>query len=214
MVRPLNLASKVEQPANAVQRLFFAVLLPPELRAIVAAAGELLREEVGLRWTRPEALHLTVRFLGACEPDRAAAARAVGAEAAAGVGPFEVALGGLGVFPTLARPTVVWVGVVGGARELTTLHQRLDMLNEEADAARFAAHLTVARVQQRASPGARAAIGRAVAGAPHRAYGRFVATHLTLMRSELGGAGPRYSTVASFALGGQPSVGRREGPTG
>jgi len=202
------------QSPDAVQRLFFAVLLPPELRATVAAAGQPLREEVGLRWTRPEALHLTVRFLGACGPERAAAAQVVGAEVAAGVGPFEVTLGGLGVFPTLARPTVVWVGVVGGAGELTTLHTRLATLDEEADAAPFAAHLTVARVQQRASPSARAAIGWAVARAPYQVYGRFVATHLALMRSELGNAGPRYTTVASFALGGQPSVGRPEGPTG
>jgi len=155
-----------------------------------------------------------VRFLGACGPERAAAAQVVGAKVAAGVGPFEVALGGLGVFPTLARPSVVWVGVVGGAGELTTLHTRLATLDEEADAAPFAAHLTVARVQQRASPSARAAIGWAVARAPYQVYGRFVATHLALMRSELGNAGPRYTTVASFALGGQPSVGRPEGPTG
>jgi len=215
--RTMLLASNVEQPAtpDAVQRLFFAVLLPPEVRAAVAAAGQPL-EEVGqeLRWARPEALHLTLCFLGACGPDRAAAAHGVGAEAAAGVGPFEVTLGGLGVFPTLARPTVVWVGVVGGARELTTLHTRLATLDEGAGAARFAAHVTVARVQQRANRGARAAIGRAVAGAPHRVYGRFVATHLALMRSELGNAGPRYTPVASFALSGLPSVGLHEGRPG
>ncbi len=95
------------QSPDAVQRLFFAVLLPPELRASVVVAGQPLREEVGLRWTRPEALHLPVRFLGACGPARAVVAQVVGAEVAAGVGPFEVTLGGLGVFPTLARPSVV-----------------------------------------------------------------------------------------------------------
>jgi len=60
----------VEQPADAVQRLFFAVLLPPELRATVAAAGQPLREVVGLRWTRPEALHLTYAFRGPLGPVR------------------------------------------------------------------------------------------------------------------------------------------------
>jgi len=48
-------------------RLFVAVDLPAELRPVVAGLAQGIG---GARWTRPEQLHVTLRFLGDTPEDR------------------------------------------------------------------------------------------------------------------------------------------------
>jgi 2'-5' RNA ligase len=189
------------------QRLFFAVMLPDALRtAVDGVRHRLAGTDRSVRWVRPEGLHLTVRFLGECTPAQATAAAAAGTASVAALAPFDVALGGLGVFPNPARPRVIWVGLTAGGPELTALHDRLEqalMARRVIGAPeRFTAHLTLGRVREEVAPDARALLGRAITSAPSQAYGRFTATHLELIESVLGREGARYTTVASFPLGG------------
>src|SRR5260221_12937377 len=95
-------------------RLFFAILLPDEIIRALQGFQEDLRGdagEAGLRWTRPEQFHLTLKFLG--EQSRSRARTAVeAAELLRERPPFELAVGGLGAFPNSARPSNLWLAPI------------------------------------------------------------------------------------------------------
>jgi 2'-5' RNA ligase len=108
-------------------RLFAAVALP---EPVERAAGEWLASLEagfgrGVRWVRPEGLHLTLHFFGAVPAEaRPRIEAALAAGVAAGGGPFELALEGLGAFPSPARARVVWVGAAGPGVERLVRLQR------------------------------------------------------------------------------------------
>lgn len=132
-------------------RLFVAIDPP---RETVTAAGRVVerlrRAGVEAVWVEPGRQHLTLQFLGD-EVDDADLHRICVAidEAAAAVPPFAVTYAGVGVFPDLRRPRVVWLGVVEGADDLVRLHEtlaaRLEPLGFPAEARRYQPHLTLGR---------------------------------------------------------------------
>jgi 2'-5' RNA ligase len=185
-------------------RLFAAVALP---EPVERAAGEWLASLEagfgrGVRWVRPEGLHLTLHFFGAVPAEaRPQIEAALAAGVAAGGGPFELALEGLGAFPSPARARVVWVGAAGpGVERLVRLQRAV----AEAVAAAgfpleqrpFHAHLTLGRVEGAPPPGLAAAIA-AGAGRP---LGRWVVDAVTLLRSERAPGGSRYTPLAAWRL--------------
>ena len=125
-------------------RLFVAVELPEDVKDRLAALCEGLQ---GARWTRDRQFHLTLRFLGEVDNDRA---RKVGDILnAVRADPFELELGGVGHFPPRGRPRVVWAGL--RSREgLEDLHRRLTSVLKRAgfgpDERKFAAHVTLGRL--------------------------------------------------------------------
>jgi len=135
-------------------RLFFAAHLPAPVRAALVAAQEDLRARLGdaVRWTRPEALHLTLKFLG--EVDGARAPETLLAAAAEGLspgGPLDLVVQGLGAFGG-RRPRVVWAGVEGPDLEgLRRLAEHLDgalrPLGFPGDGRPYAPHITLGRVR-------------------------------------------------------------------
>jgi 2'-5' RNA ligase len=112
---------------------------------------------------------------------------------------MELELGGLGAFPNLRRPRVVWMGVKADPK-LELLHHDVERaceeLGYEVDARAFRPHLTLARVVDDAVN------ARAVAAAAKSVD--FIATvvveSLDLMVSEQGGGRPRYRVTGSAPL--------------
>jgi 2'-5' RNA ligase len=177
-------------------RLFVAVDVPARLREALAAVQSDLPDP--LRRTAPGDAHLTLKFLGdALAPDPAAAAvgRAVDV---AGVTPFDVELGGLGVFPSLDYVRVVWVGVREGAGPLGRLAEAAERETVAAGAdARdhgFTPHVTLARMNDARG----AARVRELAETTDPDVGRFRAEAVRLVEST--GGDPRYRTVARVSL--------------
>src|SRR5437764_3859520 len=110
-------------------RLFLAVTLPEELIARVADVQKELREAIladGVRWTRPEQFHYTVKFLGEQSPARMHEAVECATAFCRSSSPFEITLGGVGAFPNGERPSVIWLGATAGADALTELGAGLD----------------------------------------------------------------------------------------
>jgi 2'-5' RNA ligase len=105
-------------------RLFIAVDPGPAVAGRIAA--RLRAAGLEAAWANPAQLHLTLCFLGD-EVDDADLHRICVAmdEAAATVPAFRASFGGVGVFPDLRRPRVVWLGVRAGAAELGALHDAL-----------------------------------------------------------------------------------------
>jgi 2'-5' RNA ligase len=127
----------------AAARLFVAIDPPAALRETLAS---LPRDLPGAKWTRPEQLHVTLRFLGAVPVD-AVAGIADRLRGAAFRG-FELSGRRFGVFPSFRSPRVLWIGL-SPAAPLETLHDEIERRFEGAvasDDRRFSPHLTIARL--------------------------------------------------------------------
>lgn len=183
-------------------RSFVAVFLTPEVRAALGAEIQRLRGVArDVAWVTPENLHVTLKFLGGVEEGRLdAVAVAVDAAASAATA-FDLAVEGLGAFPTPARPRVVWAGLGAGACALAALATRLDAalasLGFPREERPFSGHVTLGRAR---APRRDPALMEALAGAAGRRFGHVPVAEIALMRSDLSPKGPRYTALRTAPL--------------
>jgi 2'-5' RNA ligase len=187
-------------------RLFVAVEVAPAVVAAAAALIERLRERAirlaprsRITWVTPDRLHLTVRFIGHVDADRADAVRRVLASPLAQA-PFDLALAGVGTFPPKGPPRVVWSGVTDGRGPLLAIEQhvseRLARAGIAAEDRPYNPHLTLARVRE--AGGLRSvalleAVGETTLGAT-------AVEAITLFESRLSPKGPTYVALQKTAL--------------
>lgn len=180
-------------------RLFYAFDLPDSLRSRIDDHVRRLKQavsEVAASWSRPENIHLTVKFFGNLDQGKVPVISAAAAKVVKESSAIQIEVGETGVFPRPSRPQVLWIGVHDPSRGLAKLQQRL--ADEFAAAGfpkedrAFRPHLTIARIRQ-----------------PHNA-GRLAQTHLAmkfsaeeitlseliLFRSELSSKGSRYTAIS------------------
>jgi 2'-5' RNA ligase len=131
-------------------RLFLAVDLPDQLRRNVAA---LCGQVTNARWTKPEQLHITLRFMGKTPEEALPEIRCRLSEIRRPA--FELSLDGAGVFPEGAQPMkarVLWLGI-RGAEALAALKsatdKSLDGVAPPEEKSGFSPHLTLARFPRR-----------------------------------------------------------------
>ncbi len=185
-------------------RLFVAVDLPPDVRHRLAEIQAELRSRARqVRWVRPEAIHLTLKFLGEVEDSRRAAIEAELRAAIAPHAPFALQAAGIGVFPERGAPRIVWVGLTGDLAAAIGLWEAIEAAMERCGFARegrlFAPHLTIGRIRDEMRPGDRAAV---MAGSAAPAAGGLTVTECVLFRSHLDPGGARYQPLARFPLCG------------
>lgn len=132
-------------------RTFVAVPLSPECaRTLAEMQGALRRFGADVRWTAVPSIHLTLKFLGEIDPSilpgLSGALRALPASA-----PFTLRLEGMGTFPNLQRPRVIWCGIEGDGPALSLLQGSVETACVQAGFERetrpFQPHLTLGRVQ-------------------------------------------------------------------
>ncbi len=190
---------------NAV-RTFVAIELSPQLLRRLRALQDRLRQDVPagvVRWVRPEGIHLTLKFLGDVPTARVEEIATAMCDACVGHVPFTFAVAGLGCFPNLRRPRVIWVGVDEPTGTLAALQrdvegamQRLGFAPERRP---FRPHLTLGRVKGGGADVVRA-LGEYVARATVN-VGQMEASEVSLMRSDLRPGGAVYTRLAVAALG-------------
>jgi 2'-5' RNA ligase len=197
-----------------VIRSFVAILLTDQLRGAVAAAIERLRPLWGaVAWVPPQNLHVTVQFLGAQSEERLAAAEAALADAATRSAPIHVTFHGIGAFPGLERPRIVWIGLAQGVLETRALQARVaDALTTQGFARPerpWHPHLTIGRVfDQRRGPGAGVPLRSALAQLATTTFGTLRIAEVALMRSDLSPAGARYFMRRAVPMTGVTAPGR------
>ena len=183
-------------------RLFIAIDLPEDLRAALAGEQDRFRAlSAGtrdIRWTVPESLHLTLKFLGEVSPDRVPAVTAV----LESIGPFtafEIEVRGFGFFPDARRPSVFWAGLNAPAN-LDYLARKVDQalaaLGFPREKRPFTPHLTLARFR---APRADPALVRQANGLEHSTVGRFAVSEYFLYESRLLPGGAKHTKVARFS---------------
>ena len=189
-------------------RAFIAVVLDEGVRSAVAATIERLRPlGSAVAWVPPRNLHVTLHFLGDQSEERLAEAEAALADAAAGSAPLDVTFHGIGAFPGLERPRILWVGLAHGALEVRRLQARVtDALGVRGfgkEERAWHPHLTIGRVhderrwRRETGPPLRSALAQAAT----TTFGTQRVAEVALMRSELSPAGARYTLRRALSLG-------------
>lgn len=191
-----------------VIRAFVAVVLDEGVRSAVAATIERLRPlGSAVAWVPPRNLHVTLHFLGDQSEERLAEAEVTLADAAAGSAPLDVTFHGIGAFPGLERPRILWVGLAHGALEVRRLQARVtDALAVRGfgkEERAWHPHLTIGRVhderrwRRETGPPLRSALAQAAT----TTFGTQRVAEVALMRSELSPAGARYTVRRALSLG-------------
>jgi 2'-5' RNA ligase len=189
-------------------RLFFAIAVPEELARRIAEVQEQLRAEMrdpGIRWTRPEQFHYTLKFLGEQPVQRAYKAVETAQAIAHSRRPFTLTLGGVGAFPNAQRPNVLWIGATAGQEALISLAQDLDAALAREHFRRETkppkAHLTLARIK---TYDAEIAVSAKLPRVNVGEIGSLEADAMVLMQSVLKPTGSEYTVVERFRFEGGP----------
>jgi 2'-5' RNA ligase len=181
-------------------RAFLALDLPAWLRAELGKLQRALRPSCpGWRWARPEGIHLTLKFLGEVAVPDAERQREFWRKTVEPFAPVRYRVRGVGVFPTVRQPRVLWVGVqeTGAPGCLEPLADALERTARAcgfaAEDRRFRPHLTLARAVRDEQP---------VVPDLHTPFetGETTAREVVLFRSELRPDGARYFPVDTFPL--------------
>lgn len=187
-------------------RAFLAIEPPREVLTAIGTIQNRLRSSCpfDIRWVKPEGIHVTLKFFGAISGEDIPAISQVVERQTGDMAPLKVSVGTLGVFPSLKRPRVLWIGMGGDIPPLILLQQRLEQdlagLGFAGEERPFRPHLTIGRVKTpktSADPEAFLRQGSSVAA------GSFCADGLGLYKSDLTPQGARYTRLAWFPFGVQ-----------
>jgi len=181
-------------------RLFVAVELAEAARE---AAGSVVQElrtrldpRVSARWVNVDKMHLTVRFIGQVDDERAVEVLDA-LRPPLPIAAFDIAFGDCGVFPRSGPPRVLWIGLKDGRPSLEMMHdefnRRLLPLGLAPENRAFSAHLTLARVKDAPRDAVRTL--RTMVAAVHVPSPRCQVTAATVFRSSLSPQGSTYTRL-------------------
>ena len=180
-------------------RCFVALDIDDDLRARLGSAVAGWQADArtrGLRWTEPDALHLTLAFLSGVDPGRMTAISEALTGVAARHRASAVRTGRLGAFASPRSARVLWYGVEDASGAISGLAADVAAALGLTAETSYRPHVTLARDRRR-SVDLRGWIEEASASAPS---GTLRVGALHLKRSHLGRSPARYETLASVSL--------------
>ena len=188
-------------------RYFIAIQVSRTIRKELGRLMDRLRSrehlaDKGIRWTRLEQIHLTLKFLGQVpDEDIGTVCQAVSSTAAL-FDPFEIEVGHCECFPPQGPARVLWAGIQKGHEDVQALQEAIDVamvpLGFTPEARRFQGHLTLARIRQ-------AKVGHLARNALDKVdaftLGAQEVANVMLYQSDLTQKGPRYTPLHHATLG-------------
>ena len=184
-------------------RAFVAIKIDPEVaQRICAVQSKLDKNLGGIRWVKPENLHLTLKFLGSVGDDKVTPI-ADALERALHLTPrFSVACRGLGVFPDIRKAKVLWVGLEGKplAHLAATVEDALEPMGFAREKRAFKPHLTIGR--WRDSAGRSDLLRRELERSQRQDFGTSKVNDVMLIQSVLKPTGAAYTPLKIFPLRG------------
>ncbi len=184
-------------------RAFVALALEPALAAEIGKIQQSLDLRGGaVRWVHTEQLHLTLQFLGHVASDRLSDLTAALRRACSRTTPFQLTLEGVGCFPNVRNPRIIWIGIQGDLATLGSLQERIAQettpFGDHRDPRAFQPHLTIGRVKAFGSEARK--VGQAIEWAAVDELGVWTIQNVLFVRSELASEGSHYTTLDSVPL--------------
>jgi 2'-5' RNA ligase len=179
-------------------RVFIAIEVPGEIRQRLASIQDQLRpSSSAARWVSTDSIHITLKFLGEISEDR----RDDIDSALTGLTwlPMSIAVRGIGFFPGVRSPRILWAGVEcptmeGLASEVDT---RLVEAGFDSEKRAFRAHLTLARTKETRLEGT---LVKSAEPLRETEFGTFVANRFYLYQSTLKAGGSVYTKLKEYML--------------
>jgi 2'-5' RNA ligase len=187
-------------------RAFVAVAVGPEVvRRIAEAQTEMKARLGGVRWVAPENFHFTIKFLGPVPEEKIEAIASALKEAAGSVPRFRIAAGGIGIFPDIRRPRVIWVGLDGKNLErlVRAVESVLEPLGFAPESRPFQPHLTLGRWNRQETRGE--ALRKEIERWTETDFGEFAVKNVILFRSVLNPRGAVYTALRALPLSALPA---------
>ncbi|MGH7848264.1 MAG: RNA 2',3'-cyclic phosphodiesterase [Candidatus Binatia bacterium] len=183
-------------------RVFIGVRIEPDVARKIAEAQIQLRDRIaGVRWVAEANYHFTLKFLGPVEENRIAQISGALKEWVGHFSPFVVSARGIGVFPDIRKPRVLWVGL--DSKSLEPLASKIEESMESVGFAResrsFKPHLTLGRWRDPAKQTDK--LRNEIDPWKAKAFGDSDVKEVVLFQSTLKPAGAVYSELEMFALG-------------
>ncbi|HEU6447859.1 MAG TPA: RNA 2',3'-cyclic phosphodiesterase [Verrucomicrobiae bacterium] len=186
-------------------RLFVAISIPETIRRQLAIVQDQLRPLAttkDVRWTSPEQMHLTLKFLGNVPTVLVEDVKKSIAAACLGVGPFQLCVFGIGFFPDVLSPRVIWVGF-SGQPALINLQLRISEslagFGKSGAPEKFLPHATLGRFQKFRRHKTEKLLEWATKF-DEKLFGEFCAGTVELFHSETLPSGARHTVLSSFQL--------------
>ncbi len=190
-------------------RTFIAIELDEALRIALRTVQDKLKRQAppgSVKWTAPDGIHLTLKFLGDTPEGRVLEIETALQAACAGLEPIVFSVEGRGCFPDFRRPRVVWVAVREKSGALVRLQAAVERtvapLGWPTEGRTFSPHLTLGRVSRGANDRTAAAVGQAVERMVVEQIGQQQVTAVSLIQSDLRPTGAVYSRLSHVALAG------------
>lgn len=195
-------------------RTFIAIELPEDVRRRLDEVERDLQARIGkasprgeankaVRWVPAGNMHLTLKFLGEVSTANVQSLASMLRSETTRHARFSFTIGGLGAFPNLRRPRVIWVGANAPA-ELGSLQRSIEAetrrLGYPAEERPFSPHLTLGRISQNARPDDVSIVAQSLGEMKVGELGRVVVDRLHLFRSDLHPSGSVYTSLHSFPL--------------
>lgn len=167
------------------------------LKKIAAVQSLLVKTGADLKLVEPENIHMTVRFLG--DISLGMVEKISEEMKKVQFSPFDVKIHGVGAFPNLNYPRVLWAGMTEGAEQLQNVFNQLEpglrSLGFKPDPKGFSPHLTIARVKSGRN---KDELAKCVKENLNYDFGIVRAECLRLKKSDLTPRGPIYSTLKEY----------------
>lgn len=179
-------------------RLFIGVWLSEAMKKeVLEYIKRIQKSGSGWKWTTPDNLHFTLRFLGEVPEYKVADLARALKTAVAGESAFRLSLGKAGFFPTSGPPRILWLDVAVGGDSLVKLAGAVENCCRQQGFPKadkpFKPHLTIAR--------AKSDLPKINLAEPEFKFkSETGVTGVALIESRLFSAGPVYQTIELFKL--------------
>lgn len=181
-------------------RTFISIDLPEGIKkGISDLQDRLKRDECHIGWVRPEAIHLTLKFLGEIDEKGMPEIEAAIRKATKGFIPFNLRIMGLGLFPNLKKPRIIWLGINEEGDDLPRLQsgieEEMEKIGHPREERGFKPHLTIGRVRD---PSGLRGLIDTIESEKEIELGGFNAEEVLIMRSDLRPEGPIYTRLCEI----------------
>jgi len=188
---------------DAKTRAFLAVEIPAELSKQISEIQAFLKtSDADANWVPAENFHYNLKFFGYLSDSDLKKVITATQKTVSASKRFEIEINGVGGFPNLNTPKILWLGMKKGTDAIKSLAAALEKeysaLGIPAEEREFQAHLTLCRLKSNEHKNE---LIEKVKLKQHINIGSFKVTELVLFKSTLKPTGPVYEPIEKFKLG-------------
>ncbi|MDP8233998.1 MAG: RNA 2',3'-cyclic phosphodiesterase [Candidatus Saelkia tenebricola] len=157
---------------------------------------------VYLKLVEPKNIHLTLHFLGNLDISKIDSLNKKIPVIMKNIESFKIRPQGIGAFPNIKNPHIIWIGIKEGATKLKDTQERvkniLNIIHIQTDSREFHPHLTIARVKSKENGHI---LTKSLTELEYFQFDEILIGEITLFKSTLTPKGPTYEILEKWKLG-------------